>query len=217
MHGCHLLSRNTEKGQPCKIKGTPEFDRLRNLIRLSLEGNDLTGCVSDVVRESMTDFELPICETPRHSEDAAALAALYEATNGDHWTKSDNWLSDQPLGQWHGVSTDSSGRVVRLTLWENNLSGSLPQEVTQLSELSNLGLPRNQLTGSIPAEIGNLHYLVYLNLSDNHLSGRIPSEIAGLSNLVALYLNGNQLEGCVPVGSLDKLVEFSLGGLQFCP
>ena len=48
------------------------------------------------------------------ASDRAALVALYHATDGPNWIDSENWLTDAPLGEWYGVDTDSSGRVVRL-------------------------------------------------------------------------------------------------------
>ena len=47
------------------------------------------------------------------SPDGAALAALYEATDGPNWVNSDNWLTDRPLNEWYGVETEH-GRVVSL-------------------------------------------------------------------------------------------------------
>ena len=32
--------------------------------------------------------------------DREALVALYNATDGENWDGSDNWLSDAPLGEW---------------------------------------------------------------------------------------------------------------------
>ena len=64
-----------------------------------------------------------------NSPDSAALAALYHATDGDNWKRNDNWLSGEDLGDWYGVATDTSGRVTRLYLSENDLSGPLPSEL----------------------------------------------------------------------------------------
>ena len=49
-----------------------------------------------------------------HSSDQAVLVALYEATDGDHWTNNTHWLSEKPLEDWFGVTTDENGRVTRL-------------------------------------------------------------------------------------------------------
>ena len=60
--------------------------------------------------------------------DRVALAALYNATDGPNWTHNDGWLTDAPLGEWHGV-TVSDGRVVGLSLVRNNLTGAIPPEL----------------------------------------------------------------------------------------
>ena len=97
--------------------------------------------------------------TPRAGDvntDRAALAALYNATNGSSWQDDTNWLSNRPLGEWHGVSTDADGRVADLRLDGNQLSGPIPAELGNLDNLEYLYLRNNQLSGSIPPELGNL-------------------------------------------------------------
>ena len=49
------------------------------------------------------------------SGDRAALVALYNATDGPNWVSNENWLTDAPLGEWYGVDTDASGRVLHFT------------------------------------------------------------------------------------------------------
>ncbi len=83
----------------------------------------------------------------------AALEALYRATDGPNWTTSDNWLTEAPLGDWHGVETDSAGRVVALSLHRNNLTGSIPSELGDLADLTILSIGSNNLSGSIPPEL----------------------------------------------------------------
>ena len=51
-----------------------------------------------------------------------------------------------------------------------------------------LSLGGNELTGSIPPELGNLTNLIELILRENQLSGNIPSEIGSLTNLIFLDL-----------------------------
>ena len=45
------------------------------------------------------------------SPDRAVLAAFYHATDGKKWTNNANWLTEAPIGAWHGVTTDHRGRV----------------------------------------------------------------------------------------------------------
>ena len=173
--------------------------------------------------------------------DRAALVAFYHATDGPNWTNKTNWLSAMSLNQWHGVTTDGSGRVTsldinrnqlrgeipaqlghlvelqRLELIGNQLSGGLPAELGSLSNLASLDLAHNQLNGEIPADLGNLSRLVLLNLLNNQMSGNIPTELGNLTNLDAIELGGNQLTWCVPT-TLQNVPrnDFVRLGLPFC-
>ena len=143
--------------------------------------------------------------------DREVLVALYNATDGANWTDNTNWLSTAPLGEWHGVTVDESGRVTELHLSAKQLSGTIPVELTQLSSLKHLYLLNNQLSGAIPTELARLSNLVNLFLNSNQLTGAIPAELGELSNLKLLVLSKNQLSGAIPkeLGKLSRL-EFLL-------
>ncbi len=130
--------------------------------------------------------------------DREALVALYNATNGSGWTNKANWLSDRPIGEWHGVTTDASGRVVRLSLEVNNLKGPIPSQLGNLANLTHLYLTTNNLTGPIPPSLGNLANLEVLSIQSNNLTGPIPPSLGRLVNLQRLYLGNNQLAGTIP-------------------
>ena len=70
------------------------------------------------------------------NSDREALMALYDATDGGNWTDNTNWGSDEDLGEWYGVTTDSDGRVVKVVLEDNGLSGELPGELGNLGKLA---------------------------------------------------------------------------------
>ena len=97
-------------------------------------------------------------------------------------------MTDADLGEWFGVTADAEGRVIKLELGWNKLSGPLPSELGQLSALQVLELYRNNATGLIPAELGQLGALTTLNLSDTLLSGPIPAELGQLKALTVLSL-----------------------------
>ena len=141
-----------------------------------------------------------------------ALVALYNATNGPGWNNNENWLSEAPLDQWYGVFTDCDGTLTHLVLRINQLTGPIPPELGNLSNLTYLNLSTNQIAGPIPPELANLANLTYLNLSTNQLTGPIPPELANLANLTSLDLATNQLTGPIPpeLGDLSKLVVLSL-------
>ena len=132
------------------------------------------------------------------SPDRSALAALYASTDGDQWTNNTNWLSNAPLGDWHGVTTGSDGRVTKLTLIDNNLSGSLPSQLGDLSNLEDINLASNNLTGPIPPQLSQLEQLVNLRLHINTLNGLLPADLGNLTNLKTLYLSGNDFTGSIP-------------------
>ena len=71
-------------------------------------------------------------------------------------------------------------------------------ECYSIANTTELHLGNNELTGSIPPEIGNLTNLTYLNLKSNQLSGIIPDEICNQGDS-SPGLTGNQL--CPPYPS----------------
>ena len=135
-----------------------------------------------------------------------ALVALYNATDGENWDVSDNWLSDAPLGLWASVTTDDDGRVTELALDGNNLIGKLPPELGSLSNLKELDL---RGSGSRARQY----------LGDKDLVGEIPAELGSLFNLNSLSLRDNELSGCVPSSLEDRSLAWGdsdLGGLPYC-
>ena len=127
--------------------------------------------------------------------DRQVLAALYQAADGDAWNVRDGWMGDASIGDWHGITTDGSGRVTRIELGDNNLSGSLTPALSLLDRLILLDLQSNLLTGTIPSELGDLARLDRLYLNDNQLEGTLPIELTRL-DLSVLRIDATQL--CVP-------------------
>ena len=130
--------------------------------------------------------------------DQDVLEAMYEATDGSNWERNDNWMTDAPLGRWHGVEVDERGRVIAMDLLYNNLTGPIPTEVGNLEELQYLDLSGNYLRGEIPRELGNLTNLRSLSLDWSDLEGEIPPELGDLGKLSDLKLGRNLLAGEIP-------------------
>ncbi|MXW17565.1 MAG: hypothetical protein F4Z83_08500, partial [Gemmatimonadetes bacterium] len=149
-------------------------------------------------------LEDPIEPQPGEDSERAALVALYEATEGPGWRFRGNWLSDEPVWRWHGVTVDDSLRVVQLRLSDNALRGSIPAELANLTALEVLSVRGNRLSGTIPPQLGDLSALTLLDLGDNRLSGTIPAELGNLTNLVHLDVAQNRLTGAIPA-SLGRL------------
>ena len=161
-----------------------------------------TGGVDEVLREYAAEI-VPPDEVAK--SDIQALLAARDKLAGDSTL---NWSEAVPIVSWDGITIGGSPmRVTRLSLRQRRLSGTIPPELSKLTELSSLDLNGNRLTGEIPADLGRLSKLAALHLHDNRLQGRIPPELGQLTNLGQLFLYGNRLEGTIPseLGNLSNL------------
>ncbi|KAB2611576.1 leucine-rich repeat receptor-like serine/threonine-protein kinase [Pyrus ussuriensis x Pyrus communis] len=89
-------------------------------------------------------------------------------------------------------------KLVVLNLTSNLLNGTISANISQLSHLEQLFLSHNLFTGAIPAALGQMTHLGLLDLSHNSFSGDIPSSIGNLVSLNYLFLNNNLLSGSIP-------------------
>ena len=169
----------------------------------------LTETTTPIPEDTPEPIPSPSTEPDIYSvaTDRTVLEAFYEATDGSTWSNNSNWLTDAPLSEWYGVVTGPNGRVVELKLEANGLTGEIPAEIGELSELKALALWENFLIGEIPPELGNLAKLRSLFLDANQLTGEIPEEIGQLKSLNEFWLNGNQISGEIPasIGQLTQL------------
>ncbi|ESR65503.1 hypothetical protein CICLE_v10010397mg [Citrus x clementina] len=93
-------------------------------------------------------------------------------------------------------------KLVRcMDLSGNNLSGDIPEEMTNLLALQSLNLSHNFLTGKIPENVGAMRSLESIDFSGNLLSGGIPQSISSLTFLSHLNLSDNNLTGKIPLGT----------------
>ena len=151
------------------------------------------------------------------ASERTALIALYQATDGDGWKRTYGWKTP-PLDadgfampgtekDWYGI-TVSGDHVTEIGIYYNELDGTLPGELENLTHLTILAFTGStDLTGDIPAELGNLSRLQELLLLDNNLNGTIPKELGKLDKLTTLLLFKNNLSGNIPkeLGNLDNL------------
>ncbi|KAG0528965.1 hypothetical protein BDA96_05G057500 [Sorghum bicolor] len=107
------------------------------------------------------------------------------------WLNGNNLLGgfpDLPLG------------LKQLELLYNNLSGTIPPSLANITTLEMLQLSFNNIEGNIPDEFAKFPELQALGASINHLAGSFPQAILNLSTLVSFRIAGNHLSGELPPG-----------------
>ena len=141
--------------------------------------------------DAQTDIPLSECQ---------ALSAIHASLGGANWVQGADWLGSAAPCAWTGITCEA-GSVSKIEINEDNLSGSLPAEVGNFSELIVLDIQdanTSGVTGGIPNEIGNLTKIERINLRSLGLTGPVPSTVGSLSELVSIDVRENQLSGAFP-------------------
>lgn len=158
-----------------------------------------------------------------HTLDSLALIAIYDACGGDEWyyMQGENhnpWPLEKPIGTWHGVGTTyiaGQTRVSSLDLTALGLTGSVPDELKNLTALHNLSLSGGDLRGNPMGILSQLPLLQLLDLSYNFtLDVSSTLQIGSLGSLLSLNLSGIDLKGSYPtyLGSMTNLISLSMAG-----
>ncbi|XP_059283051.1 probable LRR receptor-like serine/threonine-protein kinase At3g47570 isoform X2 [Lycium ferocissimum] len=105
-------------------------------------------------------------------------------------------------------------RIEFIAFTNNSLSGNLPNDLCNgLPILKGLYLSLNKLYGHVPTSLPNCSELQMLSLSYNEFDGPIHSEIGRLTNLQQLTLGSNHFTGEIPK-EISNLVELEELGLE---
>ncbi|CAI9289802.1 unnamed protein product [Lactuca saligna] len=172
-----------------KISGTIplELCQLDNLQILDMSSNNLHGtipsCLSNLTGMVQQGF----------SQDVQLYTRYEQETYVDH-----------AMIQWQGNEHEFISTLKQLKnidLSSNNLTGRIPNEITNLYDLIVLNLSKNVLFGEIPQKIGEMKNLLTLDLSRNSFSGRIPSSMSEMSLLNDLDVSFNNLSGRIPIST----------------
>ncbi|KAJ8536403.1 hypothetical protein K7X08_034804 [Anisodus acutangulus] len=146
-----------------------------------------------------------------------------------------NLSSDPCTNKWEGITCDSGMQHVKiivldqknlngildaayvcqatslavLSLNENEIIGTLPQEISNCRRLTHLYLRGNKFSSNFPSSLPRLNNLKRLVVSDNAFSGKIP-DMSRISGLLTFLAERNQLTGQIPEFDFSNLVEFNV-------
>nr|NIO82508.1 hypothetical protein [Candidatus Aminicenantes bacterium]NIQ68369.1 hypothetical protein [Candidatus Aminicenantes bacterium]NIT24412.1 hypothetical protein [Candidatus Aminicenantes bacterium] len=203
-----IASTENDGMHPCTVPAAPSY---QCLIRVSETDGSPADTSDSVFTIAVSANAIPLIERE-------ALIALYNSTDGDYWLARTNWK--KPDGSfndpgteytWYGITVENN-HVKEIDLSYNELGGTIPSEIGDLSQLTKLDLKQDgspqsydPISGPIPTTIGSLGQLRYLDFSGNDFNGNIPTEIGNLTNLEYLNLDNNELTGSIP-SSLGNLV-----------
>ncbi|WVZ50105.1 hypothetical protein U9M48_001392 [Paspalum notatum var. saurae] len=234
-----------------------DLGRLASLQYLDLGGNTLSDSIPSAIGNLTRLRFLDLHGNQLSGQIPPELQALYNLV---HINLATNYLSgpiprslfsnSSLLSYLHFGNNSLSGPIPDgigslplqvLVLQKNQLSGSVPPAIFNMSELEKLYIIGNNLAGPIPGgnQSFNLPRIQVMELSDNKFTGRIPLGIsrcqklqtlamsrnlfedhvpawlATLSQLNAISIGTNDLTGSIP-GSLGNLTKLSVLDLAFC-
>jgi Leucine-rich repeat (LRR) protein len=183
-----------------------EIGNLTNLTYLWLNDNQLTG----LIPESICDLDINWSSSIRFNITNNQLCPPYPSCIEDDVGLQDvcscGFDDDEVVYLWGNCY--SIEYTTELDLSNSGLTGEIPSEIGNLTNLTKLYLNGNQLTGSIPSEIGNLTHLNFLYLHNNQLTGEIPESLCNLvENNCYISILNNQLcppyPSCISQNNID--------------
>lgn len=136
-----------------------------------------------------------------------ALIEFYQAMDGDHWERNDNWCSDKPIWEWYGVNRCLDNQEADQypwvsELWLTSINSSIPihipECISRMGLIQNLALGASNIEGELPAFLGNMPSLKTIYFAGNNLSGCFPEGYEKLPNLFCFNIENNHIGGPLP-------------------
>ncbi|PON61561.1 Tyrosine-protein kinase [Parasponia andersonii] len=169
----------------------PSIQNLTKHQTFTANGNYFVGPIPKSLKNCSSLYRLTLQKnqlTGNISEDFGDvypdLDTINLSNNNFHGEVSPSWGMSKKLGDFR--------------IGGNKISGTIPPEIGNLSQLSILDFSSNLLVGEIPKTFGKLTSLVKLYLNNNKLSGGVPPELSSLTHLESLDLSSNSLTESIP-------------------
>eukprot|EP01064_Diplonema_japonicum_P033159 TRINITY_DN6475_c2_g1_i1.p1 TRINITY_DN6475_c2_g1~~TRINITY_DN6475_c2_g1_i1.p1 ORF type:complete len:1478 (+),score=214.92 TRINITY_DN6475_c2_g1_i1:58-4434(+) len=167
---------------------------------------------------AITSIRVLLCLTivtgivaPATNAEKNALEDLYRSTFNKNiggqkrtWNRYNNWMKNDPCdGKWQGVTCTfcPSCRVTKISLYNNQLRGSLPASLKVLTKLRHLDLGVNSYGDPPDDMLSGMTELEFLRLG-NSLSGILQDWTSSRKTLTFIEING-AMSGTLPLAYLD--------------
>lgn len=108
------------------------------------------------------------------------------------------WLSGNHECSWAGLFCDEFFQLRTIDLVGQDISGTLPAELTFLPFLQGISLAWNKIHGTLPTDFGDMPHLLNFELHYNQLTGTISGEWARAKNLQLFNVAANEISGALP-------------------
>ncbi|CAM0902809.1 unnamed protein product [Alopecurus aequalis] len=175
-----------------------------------MRGRQLHGAALSLLLLAAATHAQQTTTTTTDPSDAAALNALFAKLGlqaGTSWNISGDPCTGTATDTTTDTDNDPGVNPAIKKIYALDVVGPIPEELRNLTALTNLNLGQNYLTGPLPSFLGDLAAMQYMSLGINALSGPVPPELGNLSKLVSLSFSSNNLSGSLPseLGNLAKL------------
>jgi len=157
-------------------------------------------------------LQLPVNSKMEEIVERFVLVNLYYATNGPEWKKQFDFLTGKSVCEWNdnnlqdlGIYCDDKGKVNNVELSNNNLVGTLPEDVGLLTLVDEFRVAENALEGTVPSSLGIMQELIGLDLSKNKFHGVFSQSFGQLVNLENARFSFNNIQGFDGIGIWKQL------------
>ncbi|CAL9099786.1 unnamed protein product [Musa acuminata var. zebrina] len=170
---------------------------LEKVSAVFLQNNNLVGTIPNTLWSLRNLDALLLRHNHLEAKNAAEWSFLDALTNCTRLR-----ILDLSINHLSGVLPKSVANLSKTLQWlkihDNQIAGSIPTEIGNLSNLTVITMSSNLVDATVPAALGSLRRLIRMDLSENYLVGEIPATLGNLSRLTSLLLSSNELRGSIP-------------------
>lgn len=153
-------------------------------------------------------------------QDSLVLVKIFDRLGGKNWLRP--WDFSTPVSTWEGVTINTVDGKNRIALLEfrkkMNLSGTIPDELAELTELISFGFTSEEgMTGNIPESLKKTPLQMLQITNCPNIGGLLPSYLQGWETLQHFVVSGCSFYGIDEewTGNFPSLLSFLIDNNKF--